>query len=226
MKTLNKLGDSILQILVSAGRPLSKREIARHLHIKGTTARVNLKGLLAELISHGKILHQRHLYLLPSTTSQSFTRGQFLPITITHIDEDGGIIGSTPKDKITLYLQTKRLHRHLVPGMQVLGKITSRDGESGTAEIIRLLEKPTRTIIGLFTKQAHGGGGLIIPCERKRQGPGGSLRLPPQEADKLNEGDVVVYTAARNGTIKIIERLDSKDDPRLFSRMAIHTHDI
>jgi ribonuclease R len=225
-KTIANLASAILQILATQNRPLSKREIARHLHIKGTQARVTLKELLAELTRDGKILHQRHLYLLPPTTTQPFTRGQFLPLTLTHIDEDGRIMGQAPNQELVLHLHTKRLHRHLVPGMQVLGKITGRgEGDVWTAEIIRCLEKPTRTVIGLFSKQAQGGGGLLIPCERQ-QGPDGSRRLSPQEADKLNDGDVVVYTAARDGKVKIIERLSNKDDPRLFSRMAIHTHDI
>jgi len=224
IKNLANLASAVLQILATQNRPLSKREIARYLHIKGTQARVTLKDLLTELIKNGKILHQRHLYLLPPTTEQPFIRGQFLPLTVTHIDEDGHVMGKDPNQGFILQLHTKRLHKHLVPGMQVLGKITGHREGIWTAEIIRYLEKPTRTLIGVFSQHPRGGG-MLIPCERQ-QSKDSWRRLSSQEADNLTDGDVVVYTAIRNGTVKIIERIGTKDDPGLFSRMAIHAYDI
>lgn len=221
-KTLAHLTSAILQILAIQNRPLSKREIVRHLHIKGTQARVTLKELLLDLIKEGKVIHQRHHYLLPQTTSHPFRHGQFIPLTLIPSDEDGSIRGKALNQEPILHLHSKRHHRHLTPGMQVLGKITGRKGDTWTAEIIRCLEKPARTLIGRFLKHPRGDG-TLMPCNHHQ---GTSHHLSAEEASTLKDGDVVAYTTVSNRTVKIIKHLGHKDDQQLFSRLAIHTHDI
>ncbi|MFX7825207.1 hypothetical protein ABTK20_22660, partial [Acinetobacter baumannii] len=80
-----------------------KREIARHLGLKGTAARIHLKELLFTLVTENKIRRERNLYTL-ATETITLAVGQFLPLTIDHTDEDGRLLAQLPNSEVHIHL--------------------------------------------------------------------------------------------------------------------------
>lgn len=67
-------------------------------------------------------------------------------------------------------------------------------------------------------------GGQLLPCHRKDSFPG--VSCTPTVSEKLNEGDVVLYHASRAKGVEIESVLGSIQDPKIFSLMAIHAHQL
>ncbi len=76
--------------------------------------------------------------------------------------------------------------------------------------------------LGLF--KATRSGGQISPCHRKDPFPG--VACNRETAEKLNDGDVILYHASRARGVEIECVLGSIDSPKIFSLMAIHAHQL
>jgi ribonuclease R len=226
--------DEILSFIQSATEKVGKREIARAFNIKGND-RIHLKRMLAELAREGKLTGNRKALR---------QKGGLPPVAVLEIvarDDDGELIaepvawpdeeGARPRARITF-----RDRQHSVSpsdlgtGDRVLAHIArAADEEDGglpyTAEPIKKLPREKRRLIGIFRKNARGGG-RVQPVDRKE------LREWPVEAGSegsAREGDLVRFDIVTRGRLavpqaRVIESLGNPDDQRQISLIAVHAH--
>jgi len=221
--------EALLDYLKSSKGPLDKREIARHFGIKGQD-RTQLRIMLRELAEGGALKkNQRKAYDVPDALPE---RGL---IEIIGPDENGDLIAQPadwqgPGEAPTLYVVEKLLSEsRLNPGTQVLARIKKNNAGDYEARILKAMEQGTGRLVGSF--RAHKGAGYVTPTNKKDRE---EYFIPEEFAKGLEDGDLVAIEvlapSGRYGRIKnaarVIERLGKKDDPRLISLIAIHSHGI
>ncbi|MBY0281695.1 MAG: ribonuclease R [Alphaproteobacteria bacterium] len=122
----------------------------------------------------------------------------------------------------------RRELKHILANLKAEGygaKIVKRirPPEANNADSKKRLPRPHNELhLGLFKTGRFGG--QLVPCHRKDPFPGVSCN--PEIAAKLNEGDVVLYHANRARGVEIERVLGSIDNPKIFSLMAIHAHQL
>ncbi len=227
--------DELIRFIQGSTEKVGKREIARAFNIKGND-RVHLKRMLAELAEEGRLAGNRKAFrrkggLPPVAVLEIVARdddGELIAEPVTWSDEEG----LRPRARITF-----RDRQHSISpsdlgiGDRVLARITreEEEGEDGapatTAEPIKKLPREKRRLIGIFRRNARGGG-RVQPVDRKE------LREWPVEAGaegSAREGDLVRFDIQTRGRFavpqaRIIESLGNPDDQRRISLIAVHAH--
>lgn len=221
------LRKTVLELLASSEKPLTKNQIARQLGVRGDE-RVALKQLLADLEEEGKLGrgHRRRI----SATDRSLAPGHVLVTEIIDIGEDGELIAipldwpaETPVPKIELLSPRKRQPQHssLNIGAHVLIRLHSHENDFWHGEVIKKLEKTAKVHLGIFTP-GRDGGGRLSSCHRKDTFPG--AKLSPAECKNLEDGDIVAYSVSSTQGTKIHEKIGRIDNPKTFSQMAIYAN--
>ena len=114
-------------------------------------------------------------------------------------------------------------------GDQVLVRLKKISSKEYNAAILEVSDDSGGRIIGVFKPSKDGG--IIIPTDRKIRK---DFFVPRRFVGKVREGDLVAvekipsdsgHPRSRN-SVKIVARLGKKDDPRLISLIAIHSHSI
>lgn len=216
--TPSRLEAAILQLLATQHHPLSKREIARYLKLKGTAARIELKDILSHLVISGDVRRDRNTYSI-AQSQQNLHIGQIVPATIGHVDEDGrlmGVVGEKP-----IHLLPKSHQRQLNPGVSVLVKLVGHEDEQWVGEVIRFIERPLKNHVGILFHERREA--VLEPCDRRSRG--GGMRIPRDQVKEYPDGAVLAYSHHR-GELKIHDMLGLASDPKVFSLLAIHTHNI
>jgi ribonuclease R len=225
--------DELLSFIQGATEKVGKREIARAFNIKGND-RVQLKRMLAELAEEGRLAGNRKAFrrkggLPPVAVLEIVARdddGELLAEPVTWSDEEG----LRPRARITFRDRQHSISpSDLGVGDRVLARIVreEEDGEepSYTAEPIKKLPREKRRLIGIFRRNARGGG-RVQPVDRKE------LREWPVEAGGeggAREGDLVRFDIQTRGRFaapqaRIVESLGNPDDQRQISLIAVHAH--
>ena len=106
-------------------------------------------------------------------------------------------------------------------GAKIIKKV-SRPEANNSAPKKRLPRPHNELHLGLF--KANRSGGELVPCHRKDPFPG--VACNRETAEKLNDGDVVLYHASRARGVEIESVLGSIENPKIFSLMAIHAHQL
>jgi ribonuclease R len=205
----------------------AKRDIAKAFGIKGA-ARIDLKRILKELESEGKLAKRRSSYrdanVLP-------------PVSVCEVvgpDADGDLYarplewtgdGDVPRLLMTL----RGSDPAMAAGDRFLGRLTEVTGEdySHTARIIRQIGANPLRLLGVFRKSAEGG--RLIPIDK------GSTKewiIPVGATDDAKDGELV--EAEQSGPkgrmglpiARVIARLGDPSAPRAVSLIAIHQHNI
>ena len=221
------LRKTVLELLASSEKPLTKNQIARQLGVRGDE-RVALKQLLADLEEEGKLGrgHRRRI----SATDRSLAPGHVLVTEIIDIGEDGELIAipldwpaETPVPKIELLSPRKRQPQHssLNIGAHVLIRLHSHENDLWHGEVIKKLEKTAKVHLGIFTP-GRDGGGRLSSCHRKDTFPG--AKLSPAECKNLEDGDIVAYSVSSTQGTKTHEKIGRIDNPKTFSQMAIYAN--
>ena len=169
--------DEILAFVQAAKGKIGAKEIARHFAIKGGDNRIALKTLLAEMTEAGTLTGNRKRLRetggLPPTTVME-VRGR---------DADGEVWavpavweadeGAAPKALVTLRSRAAQALPALGPGDRILARLTrldNGDGDNGyryEAEPLKQLPREQARLLGIFRAVEGGGGGLILPVNRK-----------------------------------------------------------
>jgi ribonuclease R len=220
------LRKTVLELLASSEKPLTKNQIARELGVRGDE-RIALKQLLADLEEEGKLDrgHRRRI----TVADRPFAPGHVIVAEIIGVGEDAELIAipldwtqDAPVPKIELLPSRRSDPRHsaLSIGAHVLIRLQSHTKNIWRGEIIKKLEKTAKVHLGIFTRNRDGSGRLSS-CHRKDTFP---ARLSPEESIDLQDGEIVSYSVSVTQGTKIQKRIGRIDNPKTFSQMAIYAH--
>jgi ribonuclease R len=225
------LRKTVLELLASSDKPLTKNQIARQLGVRGDE-RIALKQLLADLQEEGKL--DRGARRRITVTDRPLAVGHVLVAEIIGVGEDAELIAipldwseETSPPHIELlptrrtHPQHKALNNTLGIGAHVLIRLQSHKNDLWHAEVIKKLEKTSKVHLGIFSK-TRDGGGRLSSCHRKDTFPG--ARLTPSECQNFQEGDILAYSVSATHGTKVHEKIGRIDNPKTFSQMAIYAH--
>ncbi len=227
----------ILRFIADHPQKASKRELAKAFGLKGDS-RVELKHLLRDLEQEGMLQKTRKSLIRP---------GALPPVTVLDIttrDKDGGLIGRPAEwsdemgvaPAVSIRQSSSPAGRNgkgkaPVAGMgdRILAKIfaaTDRGGPAYTARIIKILDKRRGALLGVF-KDAPGGGGRLLPIERR----GEEMLIDPDDKGDAKDGDLVEVEVARLRSFglpraKVLSIIGSVASEKAISMIAIHAHGI
>jgi ribonuclease R len=209
--------DQLLAFVKDSDTPVGRREIARAFKIKGAD-RAWLRHELKDLKEQGLIGGDR----------RRATKPGFLPpvtvLDVSHIDADGDVICKPAKPEgdgapPTIYLLPARGIK-TAPGIgdRVLARLKRLNDGTYEARPIKLLEKAPAEMIGLF--RASTAGGVLQSIDRRSRH---DFTISKEHCGDAQDGDyVVAQTLAGMGqNAKIIERLGSRDDPKITSILVL-----
>jgi ribonuclease R len=214
---------------------IGKREIARAFDVTGDD-RIALKRMLKELEAEGTIerrgksLHKRGV--LPAVVLAEIVArdrdGDLLAAPAEWDEEQGRV------PRIAVGLPRKPRPGTPAPGVgdRVLLRVELVPGPGEPAyrgRVIKLLSRAKAQVLGIF-RERPGGGGRVVPVDKRNVGRGELEVAPGAEGDARN-GDLVavdVLRASRFGLLqaRVTERLGAIDTERAVSLIAIHAHQI
>ncbi|MDF2618478.1 MAG: ribonuclease [Xanthobacteraceae bacterium] len=225
-----------MAFIAAQGGDVGKREISKAFRLDGTE-RMALKTMLRELADEGLIGRKRRkLHLpgaLPAVVMAEITaRDEDGELIATPIDWDEEEHGEAPRILVRLARRGRVAGPAPTIGDRVLLKteeIPEGDGHiRHTGRVLKLIEKARALTLGIFRRDAQGGGRLI-PVDKRQMGR--ELAIPPDFAGGAEEGDLVSVEVVRHHayglpTAKVKERLGSIATEKAISLIAIHAHGI
>ncbi len=227
--------EQILDFVRSQPGKVGKREIAKAFDVSGSD-KIGLKQLLREMAEDGEI-ERRGKRLRKA--------GALAPVEVvevTHRDRDGELVavptdwdeeahGAPPHILIMPDRGRSKGRRETPPGVgdHVLARISEpHAGETvHHARIIKVIERKPKTVIGVVTATADGGGILRSVNKKDRH----DLSIEPGDMGEAKDGDLVsveVRRGRRLGPPRAIvrERIGDMQTEHAVSLIALLTHDI
>lgn len=206
----------------------TKNNLSKMLSLKGD-ARKTLKEALSEMKSSAEIVQGKQRRLMLRVDVEEDTAKNTFRAEITEVDEDGMLyarpIGPhTPctRIRLTTYAPFLRQRTNLGVGTYVLIKITKKARTIWDAQVLKEIEHPSRTHLGLFQETSRGG--TLFSCHRKDAFS--PVFLSPHQAEHLHSGQVVVFQQNSPHDVIIHKILGEVGDTALITDMAIHNHQI
>ncbi len=225
--------EEVIAFLGKTAGNAGKNEIARAFGLNAA-GRVELKRMIKELASEKLITrHRKGLNkpgrLPPSTVADITTRDKDGDIFATPIDWNGQEYGAAPRILVHIPRQKTGM---AAPGIgdRVLLRVepSGHKDHAYIGRVIKLLDKKSDRILGLFRANTDAnGGGRVVPVDKKAQGC--ELVIHAGDEGGAQDGDLVaVETTPANRLglkqAKVKERLGSIKSERAISMIAIHTH--
>ncbi len=218
--------EDILAFIAEHPGAAGKREVARHFGIKGA-ARIPLKALLKELAADGVIERRK------GTLKPTGALPEVLVLEITGRDGDGELTATPAEwdgDIPQIVITSTRGGRAAGPppgvGDRVLARLSAAGDGSYTARVIKILDR-TPAASSAWSGSRPSGDGRIEPVDRKQR----ALILPPEEAKKAKEGDLVAVSVTASGRFglaraRITEVIGPMKGEKAVSMIALHAHGI
>lgn len=222
--------EALLRYLSENPGPLNKRAIARAFGIKGQD-RVALRQILRALAEDGAV---------DKPKGKTFAAKGSLPATlliqILGPDTDGELRAkpaawTEQAAPPPICVVGDRPGGHdLIPGSRAMARLRLCDDGTYEARILKIMADDAVTqVVGLY--KTRKGGGVVTPTDKKNRE---EYFIPQGQAMNAADGDLVVAEPLPPGpgrsrganTARVVERLGAKDDPRLISLIAIHSHGI
>ena len=222
--------DEIVEYLASAPEKTGKRELARAFGVKGAD-RIALKRLLAEMTDEGTLTGNR------KRLKEKGALAATAVILVTATDSGGDLIGRPaswtedgppPRVRILEAKGRRGEELTLAAGDRVLARLERlpEEDEGGIAYIaepIRKLAKERHRLLGIFRKNARGGG-TIQPIDRRdlKEWP-----VEPHDKGEAQDGDLVrfeISTPHHRSRARIDEVVGNPSDQRQISLIAVHAH--
>lgn len=219
--------DDLLRYIAEAPGEVTKRDLARAFKLKGQD-RAELRAMLRDLQDDGLLVrgHKRRVRgpgRLPGVAV----------VDVVAIDEDGDLIAE-PVSKGEYGEETMpRIHlnapgRGRAPeiGDHVLARLTLIDGLAYDGQVIKVLPRPPKRMIGLLEQTREGL--FVRPIDRKI---GRDLKLRKDQVGDAKPGELVVVEGIKGprldaGSIKVSERLGHADDAGAVSLLAAYHYDL
>ncbi len=226
--------DVLLRFIAENPEQASKREIAKAFGLKGET-RVELKALLKSFEEDGLLEKRRKSLVRPGALPPVAV----LDITTRDVDgeligrpaewlDDAGVAPAVAIRQSTVGSKGKAPVAGL--GDRVLAKIfpaKERGGPAYTARIIKVLDKRKNSGMGVFRAAEAGGGGRIMPIDRR----GEEMEVEAEFTAGAKDGDLVEIDVVRMGRFglpraQIKSVVGSVASEKAISMIAIHAHGI
>jgi ribonuclease R len=226
--------DVLLRFIAENPEQASKREIAKAFGLKGET-RVELKALLKSFEEDGLLEKRRKSLVRPGALPPVAV----LDITTRDVDgeligrpaewlDDAGVAPAVAIRQSTVGSKGKAPVAGL--GDRVLAKIfpaKERGGPAYTARIIKVLDKRKNSGMGVFRAAQAGGGGRIMPIDRR----GEEMEVDAEFTAGAKDGDLVEIDVVRMGRFglpkaQIKSVVGSVASEKAISMIAIHAHGI
>jgi ribonuclease R len=232
--TLPTKADILAFISAQKGK-VGTREIARAFGLKNAM-RAELKRMLRELGDDGAVekKHKKlhHPGALPSTVLADVTaRDRDGDMIATPDEWDEAAHGPAPKIRIH---QPRKMRPGEAAGVgdRVLLRVEETDEEDGirhSGRVIKIIDRPRTRVVGVFRKNANGGGGRIESVHKKMLGK--EITIPAGATNDAEDGDLVAVETQRASRLglptgRIVERLGSLASEKTISLIAIHAHQI
>ncbi|MAK62153.1 MAG: ribonuclease R [Ponticaulis sp.] len=219
---------TVLDYLAQNPGDTNKRDIAKGLGVNGE-ARRELRMILKALEEEG---------VISRVGKRSFAKADAPPPTgvveFTHLDEHGELIGkAVGKEGLfgpdILYSGPRGRRRDPDPGVKDRALCDVEQGRDGhwRARMIKKLENRREALIGVFEKNAHGGGTVEGTSRKDKR----SFLVFPGDAGDAQDEDLVrcePLPSRGHGPKRgrIIEVLGNSEDPRAASLIAMAAFDI
>ncbi|NOJ42830.1 ribonuclease R [Bradyrhizobium australiense] len=226
--------DAIVAFIRAHPGKLGTREIAREFGLKNAD-RAQLKRILRELADEGAIAKRgRKIHetaLLPPTVIADITgRDTDGELLATPTEWDTEQSGPAPKIRIHV---PRRLQPGTAAGIgdRALLRIEKADDGEGApyrGRVIKIIDQARTRVLGIFRK-LPGGGGLLVPVDKKQAGR--ELNIAPPDTAGAEDGDLISVDLVRSrgyglASGKVKERLGSLSSEKAISLIAIHAHEI
>jgi ribonuclease R len=211
------------------------KEIAREFSLKNAD-RAELKRLLRELVDQGSV---------KKGGRKTVIEADVLPATlvadITGRDSDGELIAKPAEWDEAEQSEPPRIRihtpRHTRPGATAgvgdrallkIERIGDGDGASYRGRVLKVLDHGKSRVLGIF-RALPGGGGRLIPVEKKQAGRELSIAAP--DSREAKDGDLVSVDLLRGRgfglpAARVKERYGSVATEKAISLIAIHAHEI
>ena len=215
----------ILDLITASNRPLTKRDVAQKLKIKGGENRVALKQILKQLVKDSAIVkHDGGAYSIP----------EGLPgvtiIAVSEITVDGDVFAAPdewdvqsqgPAPRIEV-MPDKKHFPNVTETTRSLARLTKVSAEFYEAHIIKNLDVPENRVLGLLRMQKNGA--VLQPADKKARHDFDVMNndLNGAEDGDLVVGEVTPERGIRNKKARIIEVLGRRDDPKAISLISLY----
>ena len=219
---------TVLDYLARNPGETNKRDIARGLGANGESRR-ELRLILKQLEDEG---------VISRVGKRAFARADTPPPTTIvefyRLDEHGELIGkAVGRDGLfgpeILYAGPRGKRRDPDPGIKDRALCDVEEGRDGLwrARMIKKMEARQAEFIGVFDKNAHGGGTVDSTSRKDKR----SFLIFPSDANGASDDDLVrVEPLPSRGhgpkRGKVTEILGKADDPRAASLIAMAAYDI
>jgi ribonuclease R len=226
--------DAIVAFIRANPGKIGTREIAREFGLKNAD-RVELKRILRELADEGTVAKRgkkiHEPAALPPTVMADITGrdtdGELLAVPTEWDEEESG---AAPKIRIHV---PRRPQPGTAAGVgdRALLRVEKTDESEGTlyrGRVIKVVDHARTRLLGIF-RQAPGGGGRLVPVDKKQAGR--ELNIAPSDTSSAEDGDLVSVDLVRTrgyglASGKVKERLGSLATEKAVSLIAIHAHEI
>jgi len=209
----------ILDFIAASDQPAGKREIARAFALSAQD-KIALKALLKDMADEG---------LIDSAPGRAFHKMGGLPkVTVLRVvDSDGDIVWAVPEHWEAEGIPVPRLrvrerkHGALGPGDRILAR-TEEAGKGWIAHPMKKLARGETLMLGVLHEE---GGRLWLQGVEKKE----RRDFAVSDAGGAAVGDLVLAEKAGRPprvTARVVERLGDPFEPRSFSLIAIHRHEI
>ncbi|WP_371717110.1 ribonuclease R [Ancylobacter sp. TS-1] len=228
--------EDLMAFIASHGGDVGKREISRAFGLDGGD-RIALKSMLRELADEGLVGSKRRKLHLPgalpaAVMAEVIERDEDGELIATPIDWDEEEHGEAPR----ILVRLARRGRVAGPAPGIGDRVLLKTEELPEADglirhhgrVLKLMEKARTLTLGIFRRDAQGGGRLV-PIDKRNMGR--ELAIPSDFAGDAQEGDLVSVEVVRHHayglpTARVKERLGSVATEKAISLIAIHAHGI
>jgi len=226
----------IAEFIKDSGGDVGKREIARAFALTGE-GRIYLKTILRELNDEGAIRKGPKRQFADSNALPTVTvievfetdkHGDLLARPVS--EQDWEIARANPDQELQIRVQkSTRIKPAAGIGDRLLARLEPIRPNIYSARPIRRLSHGTARILGVI--EAAGEGFILTATDRKNSH---DYRIRAEDLKGAKEGDLVTAEvlpsrgANRYGPkqARVAERLGNRTDPKAFSLIALHTHEI
>ncbi len=207
----------VLDVLEERGRPMSFRELARTLRLKGRERQAMEKRLNA-MVRDGQLIRNRR---------DEFCLMNHIPIiagrVVGHRDGFGFVVPDEGEEDI--YLAPRQM-REVFHGDRVAVRIKGRD-RRGRPEgsLVEVLERRTAEVVGRFFQES--GIGFVVPDNTRVSH---QITIPPRKKGGAKHGQIVLAeiieppTAHNQPIGRIVRVLGNDADPGMETLIAVHAH--
>jgi ribonuclease R len=213
----------ILDVILAARSPVTKREIARALGLKGSGSRVELKKMLRALEDEGAIIKQAGGGYSPPAGLDGV-----IVLEVTDLDIDGDVFakpvdwnesaqGTPPRIEVK---PDKKGHASVSPGDRVLARLNRLPENQYEAVVIRKMDAPKNRVMGLV--KILKGGAVLQPANKKVRDEFQILDLKSAKDGDLAVAEFQPSRSFRDKKVKIVEVIGKRGDAKAISLISLY----